>query len=126
MDDTCCCGTHFVVGPNAESRLEGVEGSRIEVQEFIGPRAEPVEAAWAIGSNEHAHYPQDTHRERVEFGAARVGIPNRHSSRPYRTVRSRVRPSAAQEITSSATGGFECLAPYWTSLPRRSAEIALA
>lgn len=55
VDDTCCCGTHFVVGPDAESHLGVKQGFRTEVQEFVSPWGEPLEAAWAIGSGQHPH-----------------------------------------------------------------------
>ena len=55
VDDVCCCGTHFVVGPQAVSRLDVKEGFRTEVQEFDTPWGESLEAAWAIGSGQHPH-----------------------------------------------------------------------
>lgn len=55
VEDTCCCGTHFVVGPDAEPHLNVQEGFRVEVQEFDTPWGEALEAAWAIGSGQHPH-----------------------------------------------------------------------
>lgn len=55
VDDMCCCGTHFVVGPDAESHLDVKEGSRSEVEEFVSPWGEALEAAWATGSGHHPH-----------------------------------------------------------------------
>lgn len=55
VDDTCCCGTHFVVGRDAETHLRVEDGSRVEVQEFDSPWGEPLEAAWAVGAGEHPH-----------------------------------------------------------------------
>ncbi len=54
-EDMCCCGTHFVVGPDAESRLDLREGFRVEVQEFDAPWGQVLEAAWAVGSGQHQH-----------------------------------------------------------------------
>ena len=53
VEDTCCCGTHFVVGLDTESHLNVRDGFRVEVQEFTAPWSETVEAAWAIGSGKH-------------------------------------------------------------------------
>jgi hypothetical protein len=53
VDDTCCCGTHFVVGRDAESHLDRKDGFRTEVQEFVTPWGDSLEAAWAIGSGHH-------------------------------------------------------------------------
>ena len=50
VEETCCCGTHFVVGPEAETHLNVPDGLRVEVQEFTAPWGETIEAAWAIGS----------------------------------------------------------------------------
>lgn len=55
VEDTCCCGTHFVVGPDAEPHLKMKEGFRIEVQEFDSPWGDSLEAGWAIGPGQHPH-----------------------------------------------------------------------
>lgn len=55
VDDVCCCGTHFVVGRDAESDLNPADGVRTEVQELEAPWGEVLEAAWAIGSGKHEH-----------------------------------------------------------------------
>jgi hypothetical protein len=53
VDDTCCCGTHFVVAPDAGSQVEPQPGLRTEVQGFMSAWGEPLEAAWAIGPEKH-------------------------------------------------------------------------
>jgi hypothetical protein len=55
VDDVCCCGTHFVVGKDAESDLKAPDDARIQVQEIEAPWGEVLEAAWAIGSGTHEH-----------------------------------------------------------------------
>jgi hypothetical protein len=56
VEDVCCCGTHFVVGTDAESGLKPMEGGRIEVQELEAPWGEVLEAAWAVGPPKHHHH----------------------------------------------------------------------
>lgn len=50
VENTCCCGTHFAVGPDAEERLASLRDLRLEVEEFTAPWGGQVEAAWAIGT----------------------------------------------------------------------------
>jgi hypothetical protein len=52
-EHTCCCGNHFVVGPDAEANLLHRPDVRVEVQEVVAPWGETLEAAWAIGSSRH-------------------------------------------------------------------------
>jgi len=49
-ESTCCCGTHFAVGPDAEERMAALPDLSLEVQEFTAPWGDQVDAAWAVGS----------------------------------------------------------------------------
>lgn len=58
-EDRCCCGTHFVVGPDAMQKLEVPAGFAVETTRFATPWGAQLEAAWAIGSGEHPDQPHD-------------------------------------------------------------------
>ena len=49
----CCCGNHFVVGPQARSSLTPTEGFRLEATPFHAPWGESLEAAWLVGPSVH-------------------------------------------------------------------------
>jgi len=46
--DACCCGNHFAVGPRATASLESKPRDRLEVQTFLAPWGEELQAAWAL------------------------------------------------------------------------------
>ena len=50
----CCCGNHFVVGPQARSSLTPTEGFRLEATPFQAPWGQGLEAAWLVGPSVHA------------------------------------------------------------------------
>lgn len=50
VESTCCCGTHFAVGPDAEARMSALDDLRLEVEEFSAPWGAQVDAAWAVGT----------------------------------------------------------------------------
>jgi len=53
VEEGCCCGNHFVVGPGASAKIPLEEGFRAEVESFTAPWGEELEAAWAIGPSKH-------------------------------------------------------------------------
>jgi YHS domain-containing protein len=61
VEEGCCCGNHFAVGPDAAASLSPKTGFHPEVQAFEAPWGERLEAAWLVGPSvhgpdeEHAH-----------------------------------------------------------------------
>jgi YHS domain-containing protein len=61
VEEGCCCGNHFAVGPQAAASLSPKTGFHPEVQAFEAPWGERLEAAWLVGPSvhgpdeEHAH-----------------------------------------------------------------------
>jgi len=53
VEEGCCCGNHFVVGPDASSRIQLKDGFHAESQSFMAPWGDSVEATWAIGPSKH-------------------------------------------------------------------------
>jgi YHS domain-containing protein len=53
VDEGCCCGNHFAVGPEAAASLSPRAGYRPEVQAFDAPWGERLEAAWLVGPSVH-------------------------------------------------------------------------
>jgi hypothetical protein len=53
VEEGCCCGNQFVVGPAASSKIHLKDGFHAEAQVFAAPWGEQVEAAWAIGPSTH-------------------------------------------------------------------------
>jgi YHS domain-containing protein len=68
VDEGCCCGNQFAVGPEASSSLTPTSGFRLESQRLHAPWGEAIEAAWLVGPSvhgspdEHDHHGHD-HRE---------------------------------------------------------------
>ena len=59
VEEGCCCGNHFAVGPDAGASLVSRPGFRPELQAFDAPWGERLEAAWLVGPSVHA--PADDH-----------------------------------------------------------------
>ncbi|MCI0345505.1 MAG: YHS domain-containing protein [Chloroflexi bacterium] len=57
----CCCGNHFVVGPQASSTLAPVDGFRLEAIGFTAPWGEGMEAAWLVGPSVHGPASEHDH-----------------------------------------------------------------
>lgn len=57
----CCCGNHFVVGPQATSSLTPTDGFRLEATPFQAPWGEGLEAAWLVGPSVHGPAPEHDH-----------------------------------------------------------------
>lgn len=53
VEEGCCCGNHFAVGPDAASSLRPKAGYRPEVQAFEAPWGGRLEAAWLVGPSVH-------------------------------------------------------------------------
>lgn len=53
VEEGCCCGNHFAVGPGAGASLTPTPGFRPEIQAFDAPWGERLEAAWLIGPSVH-------------------------------------------------------------------------
>lgn len=59
VEEGCCCGNHFAVGPRAAASLSPREGFHAELQMFDAPWGERLEAAWLVGPSVHG--PSDDH-----------------------------------------------------------------
>ena len=59
VEDDCCCGNHFAVGPGAAASLHPKAGFTSEIQPFEAPWGERLEAAWLVGPSVHG--PGDEH-----------------------------------------------------------------
>jgi len=57
----CCCGNHFVVGPQASSSLTPVDGFHLEATYIETPWGEGIEAAWLVGPSVHGPAPDADH-----------------------------------------------------------------
>ena len=53
VEEGCCCGNHFAVGPEAAASLIPKPGFRPELQTFVAPWGEQLEAAWLVGPSVH-------------------------------------------------------------------------
>ena len=53
VEDGCCCGNQFAVGPRAGASLPSKAGFRPELQGFDAPWGERLEAAWLVGPSVH-------------------------------------------------------------------------
>ena len=72
VEEGCCCGNHFAVGPGAASSLTPTTGFRPELQMFDAPWGERLEAAWLIGPSVHGpadHGHEHEHGEQHEGSA---------------------------------------------------------
>lgn len=61
VEDGCCCGNHFAVGPKGSSSLTPVAGFRLESVPFQAPWGEGLEAAWLVGPSVHGPTSEDEH-----------------------------------------------------------------
>ena len=53
VEEGCCCGNQFAVGPRAGASLRPKAGFRPELQPFDAPWGERLEAAWSVGPSVH-------------------------------------------------------------------------
>jgi len=89
VEEGCCCGNHFAVGPRAAASLTEKPGFRPELETFVAPWGESLEAAWLVGpsvhgpaSNQgHEHPDNDEHGHGHEHGAGETA-PDGHALDP--------------------------------------------
>lgn len=53
VEEGCCCGNHFAVGPQASASLSPTAGFRPEVETFNAPWGQRLEAGWLVGPSVH-------------------------------------------------------------------------
>jgi YHS domain-containing protein len=53
VEEGCCCGNEFAVGPRASASLQPKVGFRPELETFDAPWGERLEAAWSVGPSVH-------------------------------------------------------------------------
>jgi len=53
VEDGCCCGNQFAIGPHAAASLSPRVGYERELQGFDAPWGERLEAAWLVGPSVH-------------------------------------------------------------------------
>jgi YHS domain-containing protein len=63
VDEGCCCGNQFAVGPAASSSLTPVSGFRLEAQRLQAPWGEALEVAWLVGPSVHGPSADHDHDE---------------------------------------------------------------
>ena len=71
VEEGCCCGNHFAVGPRAGASLPSRAGFRPELQTFDAPWGEPLEAAWSVGPSVHEPYGEDHEHQHDHGGQSR-------------------------------------------------------
>ena len=59
VEDGCCCGNHFAVGPEAAASIHPKAGYTPEIQAFDAPWGERLQAAWLVGPS--VHDPEEEH-----------------------------------------------------------------
>ena len=63
VEEGCCCGNHFAVGPRAAASLSPKSGFRPEQQAFDAPWGERLQAAWLVGPSVHGPSGEHDHDE---------------------------------------------------------------
>ena len=63
VEEACCCGNHFAVGPRASASLAPKDGFRAELQAFDSPWGERLEAAWLVGPSVHGPLADHSHHD---------------------------------------------------------------
>lgn len=67
VEEGCCCGNQFAVGPRAAASLTPTAGFRPELATFDAPWGQRLEAAWLVGPSVHGpaeDHDQDHHVDR--------------------------------------------------------------
>jgi YHS domain-containing protein len=83
VDEGCCCGNHFAVGPAASSSLTPTSGFRLESQSLYAPWGQQLEAAWLVGPSvhgpsggqDHHEHDQGDHEQRADDTAGQAVDP---------------------------------------------------
>ena len=70
VEEGCCCGNHFAVGPDAGASLSPKPGYRPEVQLFHAPWGERLEAAWLVGPSVHGPGGEHDHDHDHDHGSS--------------------------------------------------------
>lgn len=65
VEEGCCCGNQFAVGPSAAASLTETTGFHREHETFKAPWGERLEAAWLVGPSVHGPEGEDHHDERT-------------------------------------------------------------
>jgi len=82
VEEGCCCGNQFAVGPEAATYLNPKPGFRPERQTFGAPWAERLEVAWLIGPSVHGptagHDNKDAERHDHRTVEGALAIDPRH------------------------------------------------
>ena len=63
VDEGCCCGNHFAVGPAASSGMTPTSGFYLETQRLEAPWGESLEAAWLVGPSVHGPASDHDHHD---------------------------------------------------------------
>ncbi len=66
VDEGCCCGNQFAVGPDASSSLTPANGFRLESRPLQAPWGQALEAAWLVGPSVHGPATEPDHHEHTE------------------------------------------------------------
>lgn len=69
VEEGCCCGNYFAVGPSAVASLTAKVGFHRERETFNAPWGERLEAAWLVGPSVHGPTSEHGHDEH-ELGRA--------------------------------------------------------
>ncbi len=69
VDEGCCCGNHFAVGPDATSSVTPATGFRLESQRLRAPWGDALEAAWLVGPSVHGPDAEHDHHDHAVANA---------------------------------------------------------
>ena len=78
VEEGCCCGNDFAVGPDATRTLAPKPGYRAEQVAFDAPWGESLQAAWSVGPSVHG--PDIDHEHESE--QSREAEPHNHAVDP--------------------------------------------
>jgi len=63
VEEGCCCGNEFAVGPEAAATLTSKAGFRLHSQSFDAPWGERLEAGWLVGPSVHGPAGEHDHHD---------------------------------------------------------------
>lgn len=70
VEEGCCCGNHFAVGPRGAVSLVPRDGFHAELQAFDSPWGEQLEAAWLVGPSVHGPSAGHSHDDHAHGDSA--------------------------------------------------------